>query len=535
MRCFNTEIDIQGVDFDELGLYIALNRNQYEINELGLREYCPMRKYSMGARPNIKSYGLKLSKNERFLSWHVAEKQPTVQQKEIRKKMITEAIRIILIYIMKNHIYEFDNKIYKQKEGGAIGVELTGTMAQIFMVWWDRKFKEISKENAMLEILFYKRYVDDINVIVKIPEGIENIKTGRSKIEIERDVMEIVKDTGNQIHRSIEIEVDYPSNHRDRKLPILDLKVWLEELNNKHYIKHEYYHKDISSKAVVNARSAISWKNKRTILVQQTIRIMRNCSRDLPWENVCKHLNEMMKRLQFSGYDKKFRYEVIISALKAYRIMKEKGITGERPLYRNKNWRRIERKDEKENKKRNWFRREGYESIIFVPCTPKAELMTKLRDNIENTNIKIKLIENSGTKLKDILRTSDPRKEKKCHREDCPVCNSDGKGDCKALNVNYKVICLCGDEYNGTTTRSAYTRGTEHFEQLQNFDTESDIWDHCNKKHGGAIQQFKMNVTEKFKRDPTLRQISEAVRISAIPQENSINSRDECKLTRRNR
>ena len=44
-----------------------------------------------------------------------------------------------------------------------------------------------------------------------------------------------------------------------------------------------------------------------------------------------------------------------------------------------------------------------------------------------------------------------------------------------------------------------------------------------------------MNVTEKFKRDPTLRQISEAVRISAIPQQNSINTREECKLTRRNR
>ena len=75
----------------------------------------------------------------------------------------------------------------------------------------------------------------------------------------------------------------------------------------------------------------------------------------------------------------------------------------------------------------------------------------------------------------------------------------------------------------------------EHFEQLQNFDTESDIWEHCNTKHGGAIQQFKLNVTEKFKRDPTLRQISEADRISAVPQQNSINTREECKLTRRNR
>ena len=478
---------------------------------------------------------MKFSKSERFASWHTAEKQPTIEQKEIRKKMITEAIRITLIYIMKNHIYEFDNKIYKQKEGGAIGVELTGTMAQIFMLWWDKKFQEISREKKQLEILFYKRYVDDINIIVKIPEGIKNVEITEDIGDKDKMVMEIVKDIGNQIHESIEIEVDYPSNHRDQKLPILDLKVWLEEIDNKHYIRHEYYHKEISSKAVVNARSAISWKNKRAILVQQTIRIMKNCSRDLPWAKVCQHLNEMMKRLQFSGYDKKFRYEVITSAMKAYQIMKEKDRTGERPLYRKKSWRRSERRKEKSNRKRNWFRKGGYESVIFVPCTPEAELMKKLRENIGKTNMKIKVIESSGTKLKDILRTSDPRKEKKCHRVDCPVCNTEGKGDCKALDVNYKVACPCGDEYNGTTTRSAYNRGTEHFEKLNDMDTESDLWEHCRKKHGGNIQQFKMSVTEKFKSDPTLRQISEAVRISAVPQEKSINSREECKLTRRNR
>ena len=140
---------------------------------------------------------------------------------------------------------------------------------------------------------------------------------------------------------------------------------------------------------------------------------MKNCSRDLPWAEVCQHLNEMMKRLQFSGYDKKFRYEVITSAMKAYQIMKEKDRTGERPLYRKKSWRRSERRKEKDNRKRNWFRKGGYESVIFVPCTPEAELMKKLRENIGKTNMKIKVIESSGTKLKDILRTSDPRKEKK--------------------------------------------------------------------------------------------------------------------------
>ena len=55
--------------------------------------------------------------------------------------MITEALRIIIKFIMKNHIYQFDNKIHKQEEGGAIGVELTGELAQIFMIWWTKQFQ----------------------------------------------------------------------------------------------------------------------------------------------------------------------------------------------------------------------------------------------------------------------------------------------------------------------------------------------------------------------------------------------------------
>ena len=60
---------------------------------------------------------------------------------------------------------------------------------------------------------------------------------------------------------------------------------------------YEYYMKPVSSVAVVDARSTLPWKSKRTILVQQMIRILRNCSEDLPWETKTKHLNRMMKIL----------------------------------------------------------------------------------------------------------------------------------------------------------------------------------------------------------------------------------------------
>ena len=47
--------------------------------------------------------------------------------------MITEAIKIVLYVLMKNHIYEFKEELRKQKEGGAIGIDLTGELAKIYI------------------------------------------------------------------------------------------------------------------------------------------------------------------------------------------------------------------------------------------------------------------------------------------------------------------------------------------------------------------------------------------------------------------
>ena len=120
----------------------------------------------------------------------------------------------------------------------------------------------------------------------------------------------------NSIHPSIRLEVDYPSRHGDGKLPILDLKVWIEKRGrvgdggqdrDVYVVLHEFYYKDFSSKSVINARSALPWSCKRTILTQEVLGIFLNCCRGLPWEAIVAHVNHMMLRLQYSGYDRKFR------------------------------------------------------------------------------------------------------------------------------------------------------------------------------------------------------------------------------------
>lgn len=116
-------------------------------------------------------------------------------------------------------------------------------------------------------------------------------------------------------------------------------------------VLHEFYSKDVASKCVVNARSAMSWRGKRTILTQEVLRILRNCSRELPWEVVVGHVNHMMLRLQYSGYNQKFRTEVVRSALKAYNRMIELDASGEQPLYRPRETREADRTRSEEKRK----------------------------------------------------------------------------------------------------------------------------------------------------------------------------------------
>ena len=44
----------------------------------------------------------------------------------------------------------------------------------------------------------------------------------------DKETMDKIRQIGNTIHKSIEIETDTPALHEDKKMPILDLKVWAE-------------------------------------------------------------------------------------------------------------------------------------------------------------------------------------------------------------------------------------------------------------------------------------------------------------------
>ena len=118
--------------------------------------------------------------------------------------------------------------------------------------------------------------------------------------------------------------------------------------------------------------------------------------------------------MKASGYTKKFRYQIVHSALTAYDKIIKAYEEGKRPLYRTREWRNKEKSDDGRMKKVNWYQKGNWESIIFIPATPNSVLKKEMESKIRQTNIKIKVVEKAGTSLKRLLQKSDPFRKNGC-------------------------------------------------------------------------------------------------------------------------
>ena len=61
---------------------------------------------------------------------------------------------------MDNHYFTIGGKIYRQNPTGSIGMDLTGELAAIVMIIWDRKFLQKCQKLG-ISLPMYTRYVDD--------------------------------------------------------------------------------------------------------------------------------------------------------------------------------------------------------------------------------------------------------------------------------------------------------------------------------------------------------------------------------------
>ena len=359
---------------------------------------------------------------------------------------------------------------------------------------------------------------------------------------------ELLQQVANSISDMIEVTIDVCSNHGDKKMPVLDTKQMVKEVEGIPQIIHEFYKKPMSSKLSLRAHTAYSKSQLRAVLIQETIRRLRNCSPESSWENKGIHLTEFAQSLRASGYNERERRAMFDVAVRRYKQELEKHMKGEKDMYRSREMREEQKKkDGGKTDKGNWFKNRGKEkttSVMIVPYSGGVlakEIQDRVKSCIQVEGVKTKIREGGGEKLIRRLMAADPFPRAKCFREDCPVIVTGKEGcqeTCFQQHATYIARCnLCADtrneaisrraprqeippdhRYVGETSRGLYERHKGHKSEYtvrvkEGVERSGFMHRHAVECHGGRRDlKFNMERTSSD-RDPMRRVIRESVQI----------------------
>ena len=344
------------------------------------------------------------------------------------------------------------------------------------------------------------------------------------------------------------MEVDFPSNHPNGKLPILDLEVWVEAGAK---VMHCFYKKLMSTKMVVLARSALPASSKRSILIAEALRRLLNCHPDLQQEQKAAYLTEFSVRMSECGHDQHFREVVLKRAVEKYSSILSSMLGGDKQMYRSKEEKAVQKLEESTGKrsKSGWFKSLGYDGVVTVPATIDSTLMEKVSKSLKGTDsprgYKMLVMEDGGRTISSDIVKANPFPINNCGRSNCSMCSGGGDsgGKCYTSNAVYKFECTragcTGEEvattnttrpvptYVGETSRPLFNRAQEHKDLYSKRKPQSAMWRHTEMEHAGVIldpnTDFKFTVLNSH-RTALDRILEEAVQIQGLGRDSRVAS-----------
>ena len=526
---WESDLIFKGLRWQEIALYLAFQIDIDSINcwtELldveAVSEWCPRRKHNRRP-PDFEASGSHVDRSTRYEPWVFRDDAP---EEDVVRIMFCIAIGVMVRRTMELHDFEIDGKVFRQKKGGSIGLDLTGVVADIFMCGWDRMLLERMAENEM-DAIVYERYKDDVDFVLEVGGDEEETDIGEER---DRRVMEKVKGLADGIHPSIQVDIDCGYNHPERqgRLPILDVEVWVGEAEDgKVRILHSHYTKEVSSKLVMAERSAHGVNTKRNVMVNELCRIMKNCSVYLPWAEAAGKMSYYVRRMEYCGYSEDFRYAVVKMAISRHKERIERW-REEGTMYEERRSEK-ERQEDRNKKKRDWYKsKDKYDSVMFVQPTEGSMLKRRVQQLARKNGVKLKVIERAGLTVKKILQRSNPFGKKRCEREECMVCKYGRPGECRTRGCGYQLMCKEDEKkYKGQTGRSAYERIGEEVRDWRNKDEKSPLWRHSEVYHGGEDFDLEVKITDKSFGKPSRRMITESVMIEQVKENDAMNSKKE--------
>jgi len=143
---------------------------------------------------------------------------------------MNKQIMILLSIIMEQNYFQYNKQCYKPKKGTAMGSPLSGYLAEIYI-------QEIEETNVKhwlesKEIIYYKRYVDDIFILYN--------KSKTNEIQICNKI--------NKINKHLQTKIN---TEKEEKIQFLDLTI----SRKKHNIFIDIYRKPTETDTTINYHS----------------------------------------------------------------------------------------------------------------------------------------------------------------------------------------------------------------------------------------------------------------------------------------
>ena len=371
----NTTVTFANVSYAMALRYIAKDaKDDKEVEEWGMSEWCPVRTKDKGKRPGVT--GAKVV-DAKWTEANVPYDGPS------RRKILGKVLELAVITVYRSNVYRFAGKTYLQQDGSPIGLDLSGEIGRLVMAQFDMDFMDRC-EKSRIHVDLNQRYVDDDDLVQPaIPPGYKVGQSGLIEFRKEWEDLDISEglpdderttnvmvSLANQIDPNIVMTGDCPSKHDSGRVPMLDLAIYVEEVDKEvntdvglfriivEQVSYGFYKKPLASKLILRSSTAIPQKMKYENAANELIRRGLNTMRGMKgFENERRKVtNEFMKTLQLSGYDESFRYQTALSAYKGVEKMIERERAGGRRVYRLQTDGAAARSRQKLLAKTEWFK-----------------------------------------------------------------------------------------------------------------------------------------------------------------------------------
>ena len=371
----------------------------------------------------------------------------TALDKRVKKDVSTESLCQLAEVVLKNNIFEFDEKTYRQLRGTAIGTKMAPPYAILFLAELEEAFLKKCKYKPEV----WLRYIDDIFMVWT--HGEEKLKDFLKELNIFHETIKFTAEASKETVNFLDVQVSLKDG------------VFSTDLYVKPTDTHQFLHPS----------SCHPFHCKKAIPFSQALRLNRICSNDDEFETRCEDLYDwLMER----GYKHKLVEDQIKRACDFDRddlLMKEK------PPKKNGVSLNIE-----------------YNPAFSDLSRVLKELHCILQGNEQHKKVfsEVPLVGfSNGKSLKNILvRAVLPKKEtsktelgsKKCGKSNCEVCLNvvttqnftskttgehfkiqKGPIDCNTRNVVYLVTCkVCGIQNVGST-KDRYRERFNNYKTVQ--------------------------------------------------------------------